>query len=57
MATLLLKAHRPEKYKDRSAVDVNATVTSKPAYDLSKLTDEELAQLEALYRKIMPPAS
>jgi hypothetical protein len=52
MATLLLKAHRPEKYKDRSAVDVNATVAVKPAHDLSKLTLDELLILEYLTRKI-----
>jgi len=54
MATLLLKAHRPEKYKDRSAVDLNATVASKPAYDLSKLTDDELCIYLYLAHKTTP---
>jgi hypothetical protein len=54
MATLLLKAHRPDKYKDRSALDLNAQVTTKPALDKSKLTDEELDQLETLLRKGLP---
>jgi hypothetical protein len=52
LLTLLLKAHRPDKYKDRSAVET----TEKPApkYDLSLLTPAELTQLETLTRAATP---
>ena len=50
---LLLKAHRPDKFKDRSAVET--TITDAPKYDLSRLTPAELAQLEALTRAATPP--
>ncbi|KUG09386.1 hypothetical protein [Solirubrum puertoriconensis] len=52
LAVTLLKAHRPEKYKDRSAVDVNATIKAQPQYDLSILTDEELEWLERIQTKL-----
>jgi hypothetical protein len=49
----LMKGSKPEKYKDRVQSDVKATVdatiTQKP--DLSKLSDEELIQLEQLLNK------
>lgn len=53
LLTLLLKAHRPEKYKDRSAVETSQAAL-KP-YDLSRLSPEELAQLEAITRAATPP--
>ena len=53
LLTLLLKAHRPEKYKERSAVE---TIVTAPAYDLSRLSPEQLAQLELLTRAATPPA-
>lgn len=52
MTTLLLKAHRPEKYKDRSAVDVQATVRTEPLYDLSKLSLEDKLALREMKRKL-----
>lgn len=52
---LLLKAHRPEKYKDRS--EVTATVTPRTEYDLGKLTNDELQALRDLQRKALPDAS
>lgn len=55
LLTLLLKAHRPDKYKDRSAVET----TEKPAakYDLSKLTQAQRDELEALTRAALVPNS
>lgn len=53
LLTLLLKAHRPDKFKDRSVVEANHA-PARP-YDLSRLTPEELAQLEALTRAATPP--
>ena len=54
LLTLLLKAHRPDKYKDRSAVET--TAAPAPKYDLSRLSPVELTQLEALTRAATPPA-
>ena len=54
LLTLLLKAHRREKFGDQSRIDLNQTIT--PAkYDLTKLTEHELALLEDLTRKATPP--
>jgi hypothetical protein len=53
LLTLLLKAERPDKFKDRSLVETVAPAA--PKYDLSKLTPEQLAQLEALTRAATPP--
>ncbi|HEX8658456.1 MAG TPA: hypothetical protein VF690_13010 [Hymenobacter sp.] len=52
LLTLLLKAHRPDKFKDRSVVE---TTAPPAAYDLSRLSPEELAQLEAITRAATPP--
>lgn len=53
LLTLLLKAHRPDKFKDRSLVEINQP-PARP-YDLSLLSPEQLAQLEALTRAATPP--
>jgi hypothetical protein len=45
----LLKAARPEKYRDNFRGEVKELFKSR--VDLSSLSDEELAQLEALSRK------
>jgi hypothetical protein len=45
----LLKAHLPEKYRDR--VEQSGTVRHESERDLTKLTDEELAQYRALLVK------
>jgi hypothetical protein len=50
---VLLKAYAPEEFKERSAVDVNATVQAKQTHDLSKLSDEELRMLEQLHHKTL----
>lgn len=52
LLTLLLKAHRPDKYKERSALE---TIVAAPAYDLARLSPEQLAQLETLTRAATPP--
>lgn len=52
LLTLLLKAERPDKFKDRSLVE-NGNPPA-PAYDLSKLTPDELAILERLTEKARP---
>jgi hypothetical protein len=46
----LLKAHRPEKYRERSSMDVNhaGAVRHDHGWDLSKLTDEQLHALRDL---------
>ena len=53
LLTLLLKAHRPDKFKDRSAVETSGPPPTK--YDLARLTPAELTQLEALTRAATPP--
>ena len=50
LLAMLLKAAKPDKYKDRSSVQLDAKVSQSPAYDLSKLTDEQRDQLEAITR-------
>jgi hypothetical protein len=50
----LLEAHKPDLYKQRSAVDVNATVKTEPKYDLSKLSPADLLQLRQMQRKMLP---
>lgn len=52
LLTLLLKAYAPEEFKDRSAMDVNATVKDEPKYDLSKLGVEDLLAWRTLQRKL-----
>jgi hypothetical protein len=49
----LLKSHRPEVYGDRSQVNMNVQgrVTHTHRIDLSRLTDEELDQLELIVGK------
>jgi hypothetical protein len=55
LLAMLLKAAKPDKYKDRSAVEVTDK-TPPPAYDLTKLTDEQRDQLEAITRAaLLPP--
>lgn len=51
----LLKAHRPEKFRDNARIELTGkdggpVQTEKP-YDLSKLSVPELEQLKALYEK------
>lgn len=53
LLTLLLKAHRPDKYKERSSVDVTATVAPAPAYDLGKLSPADLLTLREMKRKLL----
>ncbi|WP_310394126.1 hypothetical protein [Hymenobacter sp.] len=55
LLTLLLKAHRPERFKDRSAVETGPAPA--PPYDLSRLSPAELEQLEALTRRAAGPDS
>jgi hypothetical protein len=49
----LLEAHKPDLYKQRSAVDMNATVKTEPKYDLTKLTPAELLLIRELQRKML----
>jgi hypothetical protein len=49
----LLEAHKPDLYKQRSAVDLNATVKTEPKYDLTKLSPADLLQLRAMQRKML----
>ncbi len=51
MLTLLLKAHRPEKFKDRTETTHRGAVG---VVDLSKLTDEQLHQLEQIQHLLKP---
>jgi hypothetical protein len=46
----LLKAARPEKYRDnwKGELKHSGTISPRPNVDLSKLTDEQFAQLEQL---------
>lgn len=53
MLVTLLKAHKPDKYKERSAVDMNTTLVVEPAYDLSKLSLEEKLTLREIKRKLL----
>lgn len=49
----LLKARLPAMFGDKLKLD--ASVSTGPAYDLGRLTPEQLAQLEALTRAATPP--
>jgi hypothetical protein len=49
----LLKARLPALFGDKLKLD--ASVSNGPAYDLSRLSPEQLAQLEALTRAATPP--
>ena len=44
----LLKAHRPERYRERVEVKNTGTVAHQHSFDLTKLTDAQLDQLERL---------
>jgi hypothetical protein len=44
----LLKAHRPEKFRDRHEVRHAGRVETGDKWDLTKLSDEQLVQLEEL---------
>ncbi len=48
LMSLLLKAHKPDRFRERSEVKHSGEVKQKHTYDLSKLTDEQLQQLETL---------
>lgn len=50
----LLKAHRPEKYKDRSEVTGKDGAPLVPPVDTSKLSREELLTLLSIRRKLQP---
>lgn len=50
----LLKAHRPEKYKDRSEVTGANGKPLVPPSDTSKLSREDLLALLAIRRKMKP---
>ncbi|NVO33261.1 hypothetical protein [Hymenobacter lapidiphilus] len=54
LLTLLLKAHRREKFGDQSRIDLNQT-TAPAKYDLSRLTEQQLAQLELLTALALVP--
>jgi hypothetical protein len=54
----LLKAHKPKKYRERSSVDMKATVRpAAPALDFSNMTDQEKDDFEALLRKSLNKAA
>lgn len=44
----LLKGRRPERYRDNVKVEHSGRIVQRTELDLSKLTDEQLAQLEAI---------
>jgi len=48
----MLKARRPEKYRDRVDVKHSGTVERRVKVDLSKLSDEEIEALEQLAAKM-----
>lgn len=50
----LLKAHRPEKYKDRSEVTGKDGAPLVPPADTSKLSREDLLALLSIRRKMQP---
>lgn len=50
----LLKAHRPEKYKDRSEVTGKDGAPLVPPSDTSKLSREDLLALLSIRRKMQP---
>jgi hypothetical protein len=50
----LLKAADPETWNPKTSVKIEAEISAKPARDLSKLTVEQLAELEHLERLALP---
>lgn len=44
----LLKAHRPEVYRDAQRVEHSGTIRREHAFDLSRLSEDELDDLERL---------
>lgn len=46
----MLKSRRPEVYRERHTIDHAGTVRHEHSFDLSKLSPEELADLERLTR-------
>ena len=52
---LLLKAHRPEKYKDRTATEHSGLIQIEQTEDLSQLSTEELKAYRALRAKASKP--
>lgn len=59
LLTTMLKARRPEKFKDRSATELTGRNGGPIVHqhDLSGLTDEELAAIEAVAIKLSGPAT
>lgn len=53
-AIFLLKSWRRERYGEQPKHNINVNVNSEQAYDLSRLTPEEIDTLEALSRKMLP---
>lgn len=49
----LLKARRPEKFREQFKLDHAGEIKTSEGFDLSRLTDKELSQLEALQAKAM----
>lgn len=49
-----LRARRPEKYRDNSKVEVVGKMHQQPGYDLRKLSDQELLEMEKLMLKAAP---
>lgn len=56
LMTLVLKAHRPEKYRERVDSRLSGPgggpIQVAPGWDLSKLTDDEIDQFEQLTAKL-----
>ena len=60
MLELLLKGHRPEKYKDRHEVTGGPSPLQFVGYDgerLSKLSNDEIRALDTITKKLAAPAS
>lgn len=58
LAMFLLKAYRPEKYRERSSLELTGKgggpIRTKNDLDLSKLSVDELEQLKAICEKASP---
>lgn len=52
----MLKARRPEKYRDRVDVKHSGSVEKRVKVDLGRLSEEQLAQLEGIVEKLDEPA-
>lgn len=48
----MLKARRPDKYRENVKVEHGGTVTHRVPVDLKKLSDEQIAQLEAIAKQL-----